>query len=145
MIGVEIDFVVQNCLEALPLYESIFEVESIEATHFPPGRNEAVFSMYGTRFHMLDEVQEAGLVAPRADTPLSMWVNIVVPDIKVTYEKAITAGCKEIQSVKELDAFGVSNAIFCDPFGYIWMLHQVHREVSFEDRCKAYEEMGEAL
>ncbi|MCL2874167.1 MAG: VOC family protein [Defluviitaleaceae bacterium] len=142
MIGVEIDFVVSDSLKALPLYESIFEVERVEVTNFEPGKNEAVFNMYGTRFHMLDEVEEIGMVAPRPDSPLSMWVNIVVPDIKSTYEKAITAGCKEIQPVTEMEAFGVSNAMFCDPFGYIWMLHQVHREISFEERCRAYEEMN---
>jgi len=31
--------------------------------------------------------------------------------------------------------------MFSDVFGYIWMLHQVHREVSFEERTKLWEEM----
>jgi len=30
--------------------------------------------------------------------------------------------------------------VFVDPFGYMWMLHQVHREVSFEERCRIIEE-----
>jgi len=141
MIGVEIDFVVHDCLKALPLYESIFEVERVEATSFEAGKNEAVFNMYDTRFHMLDEVQEMGLLAPKPDMPLSMWVNIMVPDIKSVYEKALKAGCKEVQPVTEMEAFGVSNAIFCDPMGYIWMLHQIHRIVSFEERCRMFKEM----
>jgi hypothetical protein len=37
-------------------------------------------------------------------------------------------------------AYGVSNAIFRDPFGYIWMLHQVHKEVSFEERKQLWED-----
>jgi len=141
MIGVEIDFVVHDCLKALPLYESIFEIERVEVTSFEAGKNEAVFNMYGTRFHMLDEVQEMGLLAPKQDMPLSMWVNVMVPDIKVVYENAIKAGCKEVQPVTEMEVFGVSNAIFCDPIGYIWMLHQIHRVVSFEERCQIFEQM----
>ena len=41
--------------------------------------------------------------------------------------------------------FGVTNSMFRDPFGYLWMLHQVHREVSFEEKqllkniCKVYD------
>ncbi|MDI9422462.1 MAG: VOC family protein, partial [Bacillota bacterium] len=27
---------------------------------------------------------------------------------------------------------------FVDPFGYVWMLHQVHKEVSFEERMKLW-------
>ncbi|MEM5770939.1 MAG: VOC family protein, partial [Bacillota bacterium] len=36
--------------------------------------------------------------------------------------------------------YGVSNSIFADTFGYIWMLHQIHRVVSFEDRVKMWED-----
>ena len=35
---------------------------------------------------------------------------------------------------------GAANAMFADAFGYVWMLHQIYREVSFEERCKAMEE-----
>ena len=140
MIGVEINFVVADSIKALALYERIFEIRRSEATNFELGKNEAIFRMYGTKFHMLDEAPEIGLLAPEVDTPLSMWVNIVVPDIKKTFENAIAAGCNTIQPVTMMEAYGVSNAIFCDPFGYIWMLHQIHREVSFKERCRIYEE-----
>ena len=53
--GVEFDFVVKDSLQALALYESIFEVERLEVTDLPVGQNEAVFTIYGTRFHRLDE------------------------------------------------------------------------------------------
>ncbi len=41
---------------------------------------------------------------------------------------------------EELPDYGVSNAMFSDPFGYIWMLHQVHREVSLDERVRLWEE-----
>jgi PhnB protein len=63
-----------------------------------------------------------------------------VPDIAATYAKAISEGCTEIQPVTEIPDFGVSNAIFSDPFGHIWMLHQVHREVGFKERKKLCED-----
>lgn len=89
---------------------------------------------------MLDENPEYGLVAPTTDKPNTIWFNILVPDIKETYKRALDNGCTEVQGITEMEDFGVSNAIFVDPFGYMWMLHQVHREVSFEERIKIFKE-----
>ena len=140
MNSVEIDFVVTDSLAALALYEKIFEVQRVEVTSFPKGQNEAVFTVYGVRFHMLDENPEFQLVAPKPGMPQSMWLNVLVPDIKQVHQKALDAGCTEVQPVTEMADFGVSNALFLDPFGYVWMLHQIHRVVSFEDRVKMWED-----
>ena len=140
MTGVEFDFVVIDSLRALAVYEQIFEVERVEVTALPKGQNEAVFTIYGTRFHMLDENPEFQLIAPKPEYPQSFWFNVLVPDIKMVYKKAMEAGCIEVQPVTEMSDYGVSNAMFKDSFGYVWMLHQIHREVSFEERIKLWEE-----
>ena len=140
MVGVEIDLVTTDSLKALELYEKIFELERVEITDFPRGQNEVVFLLYGTRFHILDENPEFNLVAPKPGDPKPIWFNILVEDIATTFAQAIGAGCTEIQPVTEIPDFGVSNVIFSDPFGHIWMLHQVHREVGFEERKKLWEE-----
>ncbi|MBC1522302.1 VOC family protein [Listeria aquatica] len=134
MRSVEIDFIVEDSLAALALYEEIFDVKRIEATSFDKGQNEAVFEIYGTRFHMLDANADAGLPAPNPEENLPIWFNVTVEDIARTYKRALDAGCTEIQAVTEMKDYGVSNAMFKDAFGYIWMLHQVHREISFEER-----------
>ncbi|EUJ16866.1 VOC family protein [Listeria aquatica] len=134
MRSVEIDFIVEDSLAALALYEEIFDVNRIEATSFAKGQNEAVFEIYGTRFHMLDANADAGLPAPNPEENLPIWFNVTVEDIARTYKRALDAGCTEIQAVTEMKDYGVSNAMFKDAFGYIWMLHQVHREISFEER-----------
>lgn len=109
-------------------------------TDYPKGTNEAVFTIYDTRFHMLDENPEYQLIAPKPGQPQSVWFNVLVPDIQAVYDKAMAAGCAEIQPVTEMPEMGAANAMFSDTFGYVWMLHQIHREVSFEERCKAMEE-----
>jgi PhnB protein len=140
MVGVEIDMVITDSLKALELYKSVFDIQQVEVTDFPTGENEVIFTLYGVRFHMLDENPKFGLKAPTPDEPKSIWFNILVPDIKETFAKAIGAGCTELQPVTELPEYGVSNAILSDPFGYHWLLHQVHKEVSFEDRIRLWEE-----
>ena len=140
MVGVEIDMVVTDSLQALELYEGIFDIERVEVSDFPKGENEVVFTLYGVRFHMLDENPEFGLIAPQPDNPISVWFNIAVPDIRETFSKAINAGCTEVQPVTEMPEFGATNAMFSDPFGYVWMLHEIHRIVSHEERIKLWEE-----
>ena len=139
MRDIEIDFVVKDSLAALKCYERIFDVERIEVTDLKTGENEVVFSIHGTKFHLLDENPAFHLKAPDSDCPISMWINVTVPDIRGTYKKAMEAGCIEVQPVVELAGYSVSNASFMDPYGYHWMLHQVHEVVSREERLKLWE------
>lgn len=136
MVGVEFDFVVKDSLAALKLYENIFEIERLEVTDLETGLNEAVFNLYNSRFHILDENPEYHLFAPKEGEQQSFWFNIMVEDINKVHNAAIKNNCIEIQAVTELKDFGVSNSIFADPFGYVWMLHQLHHVVSFEDRME---------
>jgi PhnB protein len=145
MVGVEIDMVVTDSLKALALYEQIFDIELVEVSNFPQGENEAIFTLYGVRFHMLDENPKFGLKAPNPDNLNTIWFNILVPDIKETFSKAIGAGCIEVQSVTEMPDYGVSNAMFSDTFGYLWMLHQIHKQVSHEERMRLWEEKRDHL
>ncbi|WP_017185643.1 VOC family protein [Alkalibacillus haloalkaliphilus] len=140
MVGVEIDLVVKDSLKALELYEKVFDVKRVEVSNLPRGENEAVFKLYEVLFHLLDENPDFYLIAPKPDDPKTSWVNVTVPDINETYSKAMEMECTEIQPVTELPDHGVSNAIFMDPFGYVWMLHQVHKEVSHEERLQLWEE-----
>lgn len=140
MEAVEFDFVVKDSLKAIELYEKIFPVERIEVTDFKTGTNEAVFTIFKSRFHMLDENPEYQLFAPKEGSTQSFWFNVMVNDINETYNKAIAEGCTAIQAVTKLESMGVSNAMFLDPFGYVWMLHEMHEEVSFEKRMEILRE-----
>lgn len=141
MKAIEINMVVSDSLKALELYEKIFEeIERIEVTNLDKGQNEAVINLYGMRIHLLDENPEFHLHAPGPDHPHTMWFNVIVPDIKKTYKNAIDAGCKEIQPVTELPEYGIANAVFADPFGYQWLIHQINKEISFEERMRIWEE-----
>ncbi len=140
MYGIEIDMVVMDSKKALELYEKVFDAECVEATDLERGLNEAVFMIYDTRFHILDENPEYELEAPKEGEGKPIWFNITVPDVKETYDKALENGFKEIQPITEMKEMGVSNAACEDPFGYVWIIHQVHREVSFEKRTEIMEE-----
>lgn len=88
---------------------------------------------------MPDENPEYLLIAPKSDTPKSIWFNVVVTDIRAIYAKAISAGFSEIQFVTEMPEMGINSAVFSEPFGYVWMLRQVYRDVSFEECSRIIE------
>ncbi|CUH95838.1 hypothetical protein P22_1923 [Propionispora sp. 2/2-37] len=69
MVGVEIDMVITDSLKALELYEKVFDLQRVEVTNFPRGENGVIFTLYGVRFHMLDENPKFGLKAPILDEP----------------------------------------------------------------------------
>lgn len=140
MTGVEIDMIVPDSLKAFELYKSIFQAKAIEVSHFAKGSNEAVLSIYGTRFHLMDANEAYGLKAPEPGQYIPLWINLLVEDIAACFDRALAGGCTPIQTVTRLEAFGVSNAILADPFGYQWMLHQLHHEVSYEERVRILEE-----
>ncbi|MDL2246761.1 hypothetical protein LJB96_04005 [Methanobrevibacter sp. OttesenSCG-928-K11] len=134
MLGVEIDMVVKDSLEALKTYKKVFKAEEVESSDYNIGFNEAVFTIHNSRFHMLDENEEYMLYAPNKDIPNSIWFNILVKDIEETFNKAEEENFKIIHPLTEVEELGIINAILLDPYGYQWMLHQIVKEVNFEKR-----------
>jgi uncharacterized glyoxalase superfamily protein PhnB len=139
MTGVEIDFCVHDVLKAFELYKKVFGAEAVEKTAFDRGMNECVFTIFGSRFHMLDESPENGLNAPKAGGSSSIWFNILVEAIQPVYDKALELGFTVIMPLQNMPDYGAQNAMVQDPFGIVWMLHQIDRIVSFEDRVKLAE------
>ncbi len=141
MIGVEVFVLVADSLEALARYERIFEdIQRVEVTALPKGKNEVVFTLYGTRFRLKDDNPNHRLVSSNYGNAKSMWMNIMVPDIRATYARAKEEGIIEVQPPTDVEEMGLTNAMFIDEEGYPWMLHQIHRIVSFEERCRLLEQ-----
>ena len=132
--------VVIDSIAALKLYEQIFDIDPNrnEVSDFGIGFSEVVFNIYDGRFHLLDENPNNLLTARQPTDPYTSWTNVAVPDIATTYAKALAAGCLEIAPINDAPALGIKSAIFVDPFGYMWMLHQVDRVVSHEERMEIF-------
>lgn len=64
----------------------------------------------------------------------------MVEDIEDVFKKAKSKNWTVLQEVIKLEEMGVSNAILKDNFGYMWMLHELHKVVSFEERVEMFKE-----
>ncbi|ONI38880.1 hypothetical protein AN396_01545 [Candidatus Epulonipiscium fishelsonii] len=120
----EINMVATNSIEALGLYKRIFELENVIKTSQKVGYNEVFFSIYGLRFHIMDENAQFNLISPAKGGVLSCWFDITVESIKETFEKAMENGCEVIFPVTFVDTHNVYNGMFKDKFGYVWLIHQ---------------------
>ena len=137
MTGVEIDFCVNDVLKAFELYEKVFNAEALAKTAFERGMNAYLFTIFGSRFLMLDENSEYGLNAPKGGRPASIWFNILVEEIQPIYDKALESGFTVIQPFQNMPDIGVQNVMVKDPYGIVWMIHQVDKAVSFEDKINS--------
>lgn len=136
----ELDFIVPNSLEAVTLYQSVFEVTNVEATQYEKGLNEVRFSLHGLKMHILDENPDYEMYAPKKDQLFPIWVNVTVSDINETLKRADTSGFSLLQPLTDIPEFGVKNAVIKDPYGYQWMLHEVYETKTTEELNKAMDE-----
>jgi uncharacterized glyoxalase superfamily protein PhnB len=125
MANVEIDFVLPDALEAFEVYSKVFGAEAVEKTSLDKGQNEVVFTVFGTRFHMLDENPEAYLVAPKEGQGGFVWFNLTVDNIKEVFDRAEAAGFAAVLPIQELEGRQLKTSMQKDPWGYIWQLHEV--------------------
>ena len=123
MNNVEFDFVVSDALAAFETYQKVFNAETIQKTSLERGSNEVIFTIFGTRFHILDENPDYYLIAPKEDHINTSWFNLTVENIQEVFDKAEAAGFTTIQPITEIKELGLKNSIQKDPWGYIWMLH----------------------
>lgn len=136
MLGIELDMVVSDSLEALKTYEDVFGAVRVEATSYETGLNEAVFMLNGLRIHLLDENPDYNLIAPQPGDNQPSWLNLIVSDIHELFSRAKTHGFTTVQAPIDMPEMGIANAVVVDPYGYAWMLHEVHEELSFEERTE---------
>lgn len=138
--GLAIAYVVQDLPAALTSYANIFPIKHLSQAN---DHSEAVFSLFETRFQLIAENPDEGLYSPGEGEGMPFWFNLVVPDLQTVWEKAMAIDCQTIQAPIHMEQMGITNAMFADSEGYVWMLHEIHEVVSFEDRVDYFEqEMG---
>lgn len=136
----EMNFIVPNSLEAISVYESVFEVSDVEPTDYEKGLNEVRFKLQDMQLHILDENPDYDMYAPKKEAVFPIWVNLTVSDITNTLKKAEAEGFSTIQPLTDIPEFGVKNAVIEDPFGYQWMLHEVYESKTKEELAQAMDE-----
>jgi uncharacterized glyoxalase superfamily protein PhnB len=132
--------VVPDAMAAMEFYENAFGAVRGEVYRFPgrKGANETNVTLGGVNLRLMDANADYRCFPPKKDEVDSIWLQIEVADIDETLKKAVSLGASVGQEASEF--MGVRYAEITDPFGYVWTINQILREVSFEERYRFYEE-----
>jgi len=125
MNGVKISLVVNDCFVAFDLYKKVFDAKELHRTSLSKGQNRIAFMMCGGSFQLFDENRKFLLSAPAKLSPRSVWFDLLVDDVELTVQKGKDAGFLVFEPAQFLEDFGRVFATIGDPFGYMWMLHEI--------------------
>lgn len=136
-----LNMVVSDAIKATEFYESVFNGIRGDVYHFPDreNSNEANITIGNVCLRLIDENKDYDCYPPKEDEINSIWLQIEVEDTDLTLEKAKLHGA--IVGSEPSEFMGVRHAEITDPFGYIWTINQILKEISFEDRYRIYEEI----
>ena len=136
-----LNLVVSDAIKAMKFYEKVFGATRDEVYHFPnrSNSNEANVIVGGVSLRLIDENADFGCSPSKEDETSSIWLEIEVEDAESTLKKASIHGAKVEQELSEF--MGTLNAQITDPYGYVWTINQVLKEVTFEERYRFYEEL----
>ncbi len=140
--GLVLNLVVRDALEAMGFYERVFGAKRGEVFAFPGKRgcNEANVTLGGVELRLMDANPAYDCHPPKADETDSVWLQMAVDDVAETLKLAQENGAAAQGEPGEF--MGVVHAQFTDPFGYVWTIHKMLRELSFAERYKIYEEIN---
>jgi PhnB protein len=135
-----LNLVVPDALAAMEFYEKAFDAIRGEVYRFPnrKGVNETNVTLGGVSLRLIDENADYSCFSPKKGEVDSIWLQIEVSDTDETLKKAVSCGATVGQEPSEF--MGVRYAEITDPFGYVWTVNQILREVTFEERYRFYEE-----
>jgi len=132
--------IVKDGNAAIEFYKKGFGAEERHRMKSPDGRIGHAELRIGDSIVMLtDEFPEMKCLSPKSigGSPVSMY--IYVEDVDDTFNKAVSAGAKVLDPVK--DQFcGDRHGRIEDPFGHLWSIATHKKDLSSEEMKKAAEE-----
>lgn len=133
-----LNLVVADALKALQFYERVLDATrgDIYAFFNHSQENEVNLIVGNVALRLIDANSIYDCFSPKMGQADSFWLQLMVEDVDLILARAERHGATEIQTASEF--MGVRHAQFTDPFGYTWTIHQVLKEISFQERYDAF-------
>ena len=119
----EINMVVKDARESADYYTLLFGATILSKTDLETQLNEMVMEIGGVVIKVLNENKDYGLIAPSGPGG-SMWINLIVDDIKTVVDKAVELECNMISPITEFPEMNAINAVFSDRYNHVWVINQ---------------------
>ncbi|MEP6903685.1 MAG: VOC family protein [Actinomycetota bacterium] len=109
---------VRRGAQAVDFYKVSFEAEELFRIENDSGDVVVQLSVKGSEFWVADESPDNSNFSPESLGGSSVRMIMIVDDPDTIFEKAISAGAKEIYPVSEQNGWRIGRIV--DPFGHHW-------------------------
>ncbi len=131
---------IKDANAAIQFYQRVFGAKVIGRISMPGGIvGHAELQIGDARIMLAEEMPEWGNKSPTTLGGSPVGIALYVPDVDATYQRALDAGAKVIEPVKD-QFFGDRSGTLLDPFGHKWHILTHIEDVSFTEmqkRCDA--------
>ena len=125
--------IVNGAADAIEYYKKAFGAVELFRFPAPDGKiGHAELKIGDSPIMLADEHPEMGYKSPQSwgGTPVSLM--IYVEDVDSVFNRAIAAGAKEQQAVKD-QFYGDRSGTLTDPFGHVWTIATHKEDVSMDE------------
>ncbi|APX73148.1 hypothetical protein M5C72_08655 [Companilactobacillus allii] len=121
--GIELDMVVSDAMKTAKTFGKIFNLKILEVQSTLKDNDTVLVDMEGMHIHFLSKNEDVGFVVP-VSAPETMWINVVVEDIKKTRDSALDMGLKLAIPITKEPYEGLYYMLLKDEDNYQWMVYQ---------------------
>ena len=123
--------VMNNCSEAIEFYKRVFGAKELFRTASPEeGKiDHAELEIDASRIMLADAHTNSSVKSPSVLGGTTVSLVIYVEDVDQVFNKAISAGAREDDPIKD-KPYGDRSGTIIDPFGHRWTITTHMRDVS---------------
>ena len=127
--------IARSAAQAIDFYKSVFDARELMRFEGPDGSvAHAELQIGDSRIMLSDESPQMGFRSPQSLGGSGTGLMLYVDDVDATFERALTAGAKSHQAVKN-QFYGDRSGTLIDPFGHVWTI-ATHVEDVAEDEMQ---------
>lgn len=133
--------IVRDCAAAIRFYQRVFGATEVGRISMPDGVIGHAELRIGDAVIMLaEEMPEWNNVSPITLNGSGVGLVLYVPDVDATFRRALDAGAKQVEPVKNM-FYGDRSGVFTDPYGHNWHVMTHIEDVTFAEIQKRSDAM----
>ena len=131
--------IVADAAAAIDFYTRAFDAQELMRFGDPDGKiMHAELRIGDSRIMLADEAPQMGYRGPLALGGSATSIMLYVPDVDCVFNRAIEAGAKSQQALKD-QFYGDRSGTVIDPFGHVWTIATHVEDVSEEEMQRRME------
>jgi uncharacterized glyoxalase superfamily protein PhnB len=134
------NLILRNAAAAIDFYKSVFGAKELRRFNMPGDKvGHAELRIGDTIIFLNDESPMGSGVAASPEHKSTFTIQLYVPDVDATYNRALKAGAKSTMAVADM-FWGDRMSSITDPFGQLWAISTKVKDMTDAEMTKAGED-----